>query len=485
MAGLMLEKIQEDRLKKLQKVRDLGVDPYGGRYDTAEPIADIRGRFREDDDTQRADAAGRIILMRPMGKLTFAHVRDETGDLQICLRKNALDETGWALAGLLDLGDLVAVEGKLIRTRTGEITIFADRLTLLCKSLRPMPEKFHGLQDVETRYRRRYLDLMANPESMRAARRRVEIISHFRRTLDARGFLEVETPALQPIYGGGAALPFTTHYNALDADFFLRISPELYLKRLMVGGMERVYEFARVFRNEGTDSTHSPEYTLFELYQARSDYHGMMEITEDLIAGAAEGVCGGAKLPFGDVQVDYTRPWRRAKYGDLLAEYAGANMTDPAGVRARARELGIEESNKADAVVVNEVFEETVEPHLVQPTFVIDYPAELCPLTRRKADDPTIAERFELYVAGMEIANAYTELNDPAVQEANFRQQLAGEAEGETMRVMDEDFIMALQHGMPPAGGLGIGIDRVIMLLTDRPSIRDVVLFPTLRPTGD
>ena len=323
---------------------------------------------------------------------------------------------------------------------------------------------------------------MTNPESMGTFRKRIAIIEHFRTKLTERGFVEVETPTMQTIYGGAAARPFVTHHNTLDVDLFLRISPELYLKRLLVGGMERVYEFSRVFRNEGIDTSHSPEYTLFELYQAYADYNVMMEITEELISTAAEQICGSTKLPFGDLVIDYTLPWRRVKYADLLAEHAGVDMGDEAAVRAKARELEIEDTNKDVAVVIDEVFEQTVEPHLVQPTFVIDYPAALCPLTRRKADDPTIAERFEPYVANMELGNAYTELNDPTVQEANLRQQLRGEAENETMRVMDEDFITALRHGMPPAGGLGIGIDRVVMLLTDTQSIRDVILFPMLRP---
>jgi len=421
------------------------------------------------------------VLMRDMGKMIFAHLRDESGQMQVAFRKNALDETGWQLAKLLDLGDLVACRGLLQKSRTGEITVWADTLTLLCKSLDPMPEKYHGLVDVETRYRRRYLDLMTNAESLQRFRKRVAIVEHFRQTLNARGFLEVETPVLQPIYGGAAARPFTTHHNALDADLFLRISPELYLKRLLVGGLERVYEFSRNFRNEGLDTRHNPEFTLLELYQAYSDYEGMMEVTETLVSSAAERVCGSMKLPYGDAEIDFTPPWRRAKYADLLAERAGVSMNDPAAVRAKARDLGLPEADKDDAVVINDVFEELVEPELVQPTFVMDYPAALCPLTRRHPDDPNIALRFEAFVAGMEIANAYTELNDPAVQEANFAQQVRGE-EGETMRVMDEDFITALRHGMPPAGGLGIGMDRVVMLLTDTQSIRDVILFPLLRP---
>lgn len=481
----MLERVQADRAAKLEKIKQLGIDPYGGRYDTAEPVGKVLARYVDNQEGQRADVAGRIVLMRDMGKMMFAHMRDESGQMQFALRKNALSEEQWQLAGMLDLGDIVAVEGQLQRTRTGEITVWAEKLTLLTKSLNPMPEKYHGLQDTETRYRKRYLDLMTNPESLANFQRRVRIIDHFRSLLRARNFVEVETPVLQPIYGGAAAKPFLTHHNALDCRLYMRISPELYLKRLLVGGMERVFEIGRNFRNEGIDTRHNPEFTMMELYQAYADYEVMMEITEELISDSARQICGGVKLPYGDREIDFSRPWRRAKYDDLLVEHAGVSMKNPDAVRAKARQLGIVETNKDDAVVVNEVFEAVVEEAIARdnrPTFVIDYPAEICPLTRRKADDPSIALRFECFVAGMEIANAYTELNDPAVQEENFRQQLRGEAQGETMRVMDEDFVTALRHGMPPAGGLGIGIDRVIMLLTNTQSIRDVVLFPLLRP---
>lgn len=481
----MLEKVQEDRQNKLNAIRELGIDPYGARFDDAEPIAAILDRYEEipegGEPAQSARTAGRLVLKRDMGKMTFATIRDSSGQMQIALRKNAVDETAWSLNKLLDLGDIIGVEGPLQRTRTGEITIWAEQLTLLSKSLLPMPEKFHGLQDVETRYRQRYLDLMTNPETLNRFKQRVAIIEHFRTTLKAKGFLEVETPMMQAIYGGAAARPFTTHHNTLDVDLFMRISPELYLKRLLVGGFERVFEINRNFRNEGIDTSHNPEFTMMELYQAYSDYNGMMDITEELIGGAAEAVIGQAELAYGEDTLNLARPWTRAKYADLLAEHAGVDMKDIEAVRAKARELHIEEGKLADAVVVNEVFEATVEPHLTQPTFVYDYPADLCPLTRRKADDPSIAERFELYIAGMEIANAYTELNDPKIQAENFAGQLKGE-EGETMRVMDEDYVTALMQGMPPAGGLGIGIDRVIMLLTNTQSIRDVILFPMLRP---
>jgi lysyl-tRNA synthetase class 2 len=338
--------------------------------------------------------------------------------------------------------------------------------------------------DVETRYRQRYVDLFANLEVRETFLRRSRIIGHFRRVLGEWGFTEVETPMMQAVYGGAAARPFVTHHNTLDMDLFLRISPELYLKRLLVGGLEKVFEINRNFRNEGISTQHNPEFTMMELYQAYADYNDMMDITERLVAGAALEVCGSMKLPFRGQEIDYAPPWRRVTYADLVMEHAGVAVDDEQAVRAKARALGIEEANKDLAVVVNAVFEATVEEHLVQPTFVKDYPAPLCPLTRRKADDPSIALRFEAYVSGMELANAYTELNDPAVQEANFNQQLAGEAEGETMRVMDEDFLTSLRHGMPPAGGLGIGIDRVVMLLTNSPSIRDVILFPMLRGAG-
>jgi len=490
----MLDKVQEDRLRKLEAIRALGVDPYGHRYDTAQPINAVLAGYQDDVEGQTADAAGRVILLRDMGKMMFGHIRDETHPkgIQICLRKDqpekpprGLSEQQWDLAKQLDLGDVVAVRGLLMKTRTGEITIFAENMELMVKSLNPMPEKWHGLSDVQTRYRQRYLDLMSNPESLEVFKKRVKILETFRELLKARGFSEVETPTLGSIYGGAAARPFTTHHNALDIDLFMRISPELYLKRLLVGGMERVYEFAKVFRNEGIDTRHNPEFTLMELYQAYADYNIMMEITEELIAGSAMRVGGDLQLPYGERTMDYTRPWKRAKYRDLVLEHAGVDWKDDAAVRAKARELKIDEANKDLAVVVNEVFEATVEPALAKenfPTFVIDYPAEMCPLTRRDPNDPTVALRFECFAAGMELANAYTELNDPFIQEENFSQQVRGEAANETMRVMDEDFVTALRHGMPPAGGLGIGIDRIIMLLTNTQSIRDVVLFPLLRP---
>ena len=483
----MIEKQEADRRTKLDAIREMGVNPFGGRYDEVIPAAEARTRYAEDQPPQSAKVAGRIVLMRVFGKLAFVTLRDSSGDIQLGLSKNKLADA-WPMVKKLDLGDIIGADGEVGVTKTGEITVWANELKLLSKCLLPPPEKFHSMQDAELRYRRRYVDLFANPESMQVFRRRSEAIEAVRRFLLSRNFLEVETPVLQAQYGGAAARPFVTHHNTLDADLFMRISPELFLKRLLVGGMERVFEFSRNFRNEGIDTSHNPEFTLLEVYQAYSDYEGMMELTESMVAQTAENVFGGLKLPYGkdgdaedapDRIIDYTTPWRRATYADLLKEHAGVDINDIAAVRAKARELEIEEAGKDDTVVINEVFEETVEPHLIQPTFVIDYPAPLCPLTRRKEGDPSIALRFEAFVCSMELANAYTELNDPDVQLETFQTQLAGQHE--TMATMDADFVRALKYGMPPAGGMGIGIDRMIMLLANRTSIRDVILFPLLR----
>lgn len=427
--------------------------------------------------------AGRVMLHRPAGKLLFMTLRDGTGDMQIAVSKAAVSETEFAVASkLLNLGDIIGVDGTLGRTKTGELTVWANTVTMLSKALQPPPEKWHGLKDVDLRYRRRYVDLFTNPGVREVFKQRSLIIDAIRRCLVERGFFEVETPVLQPIYGGAAARPFTTHHNALDMKLFLRISPELYLKRLLVGGIERVFEFSRNFRNEGIDTQHNPEFTLLELYQAYGDYNDMMDILEAMVSAAIERIGGGYKRKFGELEIDFAPPWPRRQYADLLFEYAGVRIDDVAAVRKKAESLGLEHVGMDDALVINEVFEATVEPKLIQPTFVLDYPAPICPLTRRKPDDPNIALRFEAFVAGMEVGNAYTELNDPAVQEENFRRQLAGENREETMAVLDEDFLLALQYGMPPAGGLGVGIDRLVMLLTGSTSIRDVILFPLQRP---
>ena len=477
----MPSEYEAQRRKKADALRAMGLDPFGHRYPETIGAAEARRRFEAAGEGAPARVAGRLMAVREFGKLVFSDLVDWTGRIQVAFNRKTLPETVWEKVKQLDLGDWVGVEGRLTKTRTGEVTVAVETLEILAKALLPPPEKWHGLQDVEARYRQRYVDLFANPEVRDLFLARSLILEETRRFLKERSFIEVETPVLQPIYGGAAARPFTTHHNTLDVDLYLRISPELYLKRLLVGGMERVFEIGRVFRNEGVSTRHNPEFTMLEAYQAYADYTDMMELTESLVESLARTVSGGKTcLPFGEHQIEYRAPWRRAKYADLLAEHAAVRLGDEEAIRAKARALGVEESNKHLDVVTHDLFERTVEEHLVQPTHVCDWPARLCPLTKRKADDPTIAERFEPMVAGMELGNAYTELNDPDVQASALRTQLEGQKE--TMAVMDEDFLAALKHGMPPAGGLGIGMDRLVMLLVGAPSIRDVVLFPQLRP---
>jgi len=476
-----VSKFEQQRQSKLSQIRELGIDPYGGKYDGVESAKDIRGKYKEDDQSLQAKAAGRIVLLRDIGKLIFITLRDRSGTIQIGLSKKLLSEQ-WTLAKLLELGDIIGASGQLGKTKTGEITIWADNLELLSKCLLPPPEKFHGLADIDQRYRQRYVDLWANPEVMERFKDRSAIIKTIREFLTSRGFLEVETPMMQTIAGGAAAKPFITHHNTLDLDLFLRIAPELFLKRLLVGGMEKVFEINRNFRNEGLSRQHNPEFTMLELYQAYADYNIMMDLTEQVISLLVEKFCPQTKVQFADLTIDFSGPWRKVAYADLLKEHSGCDIDDMNALRKKARELEIDEADMDDVIIVNEVFEATVESNLVNPTFVIDYPAELCPLTKRKKDNPRYAERFELYIGKMELANAYTELNDPVVQEENFRLQLRGQEE--SMATMDRDFVTALKYGMPSAGGLGIGIDRLVMVLTGAASIRDVVLFPLLRPLG-
>ena len=473
-----INKFEKQRHEKLTQIKELGIDPYGSKYEAVEPAEQIKARFIDDDPNQRAKAAGRIVLLRDIGKLIFITLRDSSGTIQVGLSKQLLAEH-WQLAKLLELGDTIGAEGQLGKTKTGEITIWVDNFAFLSKCLLNPPEKFHGLSDIDQRYRQRYVDLWANPEVMERFKKRCAIINTIREVLISKGFLEVETPMMQAIAGGAAARPFITHHNTLDMDLYLRISPELFLKRLLVGGMEKVFEVNRNFRNEGLSRQHNPEFTMMEVYQAYADYNVMMDLTEEIFSTCIQKHCSGTTLEFDGRMIDFTCPWRRAKYADLLKEYAGCDIDDIAAVRRKAKELEIDEADMDDAVVINDVFEATVEENLVNPTFVIDYPAELCPLTKRKKDNPKIAERFEMYIAGMELANAYTELNDPEIQEENFRIQLKGL--DETMATMDHDFITALKYGMPPAGGLGIGIDRLVMVLTGVSTIRDVILFPLLR----
>jgi len=512
-----------DRLARLEKWRALGIDPYGQRTDDLLPIESARKLHKGVDITPHdgadtARVAGRVMLYKDMGKLIFITLQDWTGQVQIGISKNA-NADAWPKAKLFELGDIAWFEGKIGHTKTKEVTIWVSAFGMLSKALLPPPDKFHGLRDTELRYRQRYVDLFANPDSMDVFLFRSRMIESTRDFLKARRYIEVETPMMQAIPGGAAARPFITHHNALDINLFMRISPELYLKRLMVGGMERVFEINRNFRNEGIDTTHNPEFTMMEVYQAYSDLAGMMELTESLFVRLArerlqalkentpkttdapatpttqDSEPGGGRtqdssklhLPWGDRILDFTPPFERIAYAALFKEHVGVDMMDNAAVLKTATDRGLNTTGKEHDVIVGELFEHLAEPALEKfdrPVFLHDYPAALCPLTRRKPGDPRIAERFELYIAGMELANAYTELNDPVVQEETFSKQLAGQKEEDSMAVMDEDFINALRYAMPPAGGLGIGIDRLAMVLTNRQSIRDVVLFPLLKPQG-
>jgi len=483
------ESLEAFRLEKLWRIAGLRIDPWGQKFDGHQAIDAVRelpvpqpreGELAEPGPTVRI--AGRIMLKRGQGKVVFLDLRDWTERIQIFIGKKQIGDLGWNLVELLDLGDLIGVDGTLGYTKTGERTVFASSVTFLSKSLLPPPEKWHGLTNLEQRYRRRYVDLFTNPESLQTFLGRSKIITTFRKVMAEKGFVEVETPSMQAIAGGAAARPFITHHNTLDIDLFLRIAPELYLKRLLVGGMERVFEIGRVYRNEGISPKHNPEFTMMEAYQAYGDYHAMMDLTEDLICGSIEALGGGYQRPWGDSTIDFTPPWPRRTYAGLLREHAGVDPLDFASIKARADEKGIATEGKDPDVVTSALFEELVEDRLTGPIFVIDYPSALCPLTKRKAANPAVAERFELYIEGMELANAYTELNDPLLQEQLFRSQLAGLPEEESMAKMDDDFVRALKHAMPPAGGLGIGIDRLCMILMNRPSIRDVILFPLMRP---
>ncbi len=503
------------RREKLRQIVDRGIDPFGSRFDdrdlagrcrdlaadvkwtkadgTVVPLPDFavegvdyrqwktgNGPGEETGPTVRV--SGRIMLMRGQGKVIFLTLRDWTGEIQIFIGKNQVGDEDFELSKLFDLGDLVGAEGRLGYTNTGELTVFAEQLFFHTKMLEVPPEKHAGLTNPEMRQRMRYADLAFNEGVLNTFMDRTKIIKSIRATLDGEGFCEVEGPTLHTIAGGAAARPFETHHNTLDMPLTLRIALELHLKRLMVGGMERVYEMGRVYRNEGISPRHNPEFTMIELYQAYGDYVSMMELTEKIIVNAIDKIGGGYKRPFGDKVVDFTPPFKRATYAELFEKATGVNPADDDGVMALAKNLHIQTDGKHPDVVRNEIFEEKVEDSLDGPIFVIDYPASICPLTKRKRDNPAIAERFEMFILGMELANAYTELNDPDLQEELFKTQLEGLDADDSMAKMDNDFVRALRYAMPPAGGLGIGIDRLVMLLTNKKSIRDVILFPLLRP---
>jgi lysyl-tRNA synthetase class 2 len=475
------------RLGKLERLREHGVDPYPCSYQRTHTIAEALAQFdRLAGQTVRL--AGRIIGgIRRMGRVTFCHIADGTGRIQLFLRQDVLGPEQYAeILEVIDIGDIVGAAGPLVTTRTGERSVEVHALTMLAKALRPLPEKWHGLTDVETRYRQRYLDLIANAEVYQTFLKRSAIVREIRRFLDDRGFIEVETPVLQPLYGGALARPFETYHNALDRKLYLRIATELYLKRLIVGGFEKVYEIGRVFRNEGISTEHNPEFTLLESYEAYTDYQGVMAMTEDLVATVARRVLGTTVITYQGQTIDLAPPWRRITLREAIQAHTGLDIDaypEREALLARATDLGVRVAPHAPRGKIIEALLETfVQPHLITPTFVLDYPVDISPLAKRKPGRPDLVERFEAYAAGLEIANGYSELNDPLDQRQRFLQQLEERAHGdEEAHALDEDFLTALEYGMPPTGGLGIGIDRLVMVLTDKPSIREVILFPQLR----
>jgi lysyl-tRNA synthetase, class II len=483
----------EVRRQKLAKLKDAGVPLYPNDFKPEALSADLVHEYgaRGDDELAALDRkftlAGRIMALRSFGKASFFHLQDRKGRIQVYVRRDRVGDETYKLFEQLDLGDIVGVSGRLFRTKTKELTIEADHLRLLAKSLRPLPEKWHGLADVEARYRQRYVDLMVNRDVKDLFEKRSRIIRRIRRFFEERDFLEVETPMMQSIPGGAAARPFVTHHNALNLELYLRVAPELFLKRLLVGGMERVFELNRNFRNEGISVRHNPEFTMLEFYQAYATYDDLMKLTEDLFATIAKEIAGGLKIASGGQEIDLTPPWRRLPLADSVAEFGGVarnDIDDARALKALADAKGLKlEPGLPYGKLLIEVFEKLVEPNLIQPTFIMDYPLEVSPLARKNEKNPALVDRFELYIGGRELANAFSELNDPGDQRERFEEQAAARKAGdEEAHAVDDDYVRALEYGMPPAGGEGIGIDRLVMLFTDSPSIRDVILFPLLRP---
>jgi lysyl-tRNA synthetase class 2 len=484
---------RQQRLKKLETLKGMGVAPYGARFEVKDRAGDLirrhGGKSKAVLEQERiaCTLAGRIVGLRRFGKAAFAVLQDGADRMQAYLKKDNLDEQAYKVCEELDLGDWIGVSGVLFRTKTDEFTVEVQQLTFLSKALRPLPEKWHGLTDVETRYRQRYVDLIANPSVHGIFAMRSRIIAAIRAFLIERGFLEVETPMMQPIPGGATARPFVTHHNALATDLYLRVAPELYLKRLIVGGFPRVFEINRNFRNEGISTIHNPEFTMLEFYVAYADYTDLIALTEELFGRLAKDVLGSTTLEYQSQSIDLAPPWRRWSWRQALLEANRLDATvlsDRNAALAAARALGVETDKDAALVdILNEIFEDTVEPQLVQPTFITDYPIELSPLARRKDSDPSLTDRFELYIAGREIANAFSELNDPLDQRRRFETQAARREAGDAeAHYLDEDFLRALEYAMPPTAGEGVGIDRLVMLFTNQASIRDVILFPQLRP---
>lgn len=492
--GIMLEDYSDQvrqRMLKLERIRERGIEPYPARahrtHTTSEALVAFEEAEASGNDAPTVQVAGRLRAIRVMGKSTFAHIEDGSGRIQIYFKQDDFGEELYEIFKReIDLGDFIGVEGYLFRTRTGEVTVHAESFELLTKALHPLPEKWHGLKDIETRYRRRYLDLVANEDVRKIFVTRTRVVTAMRKFLDDQGFLEVETPTLQPIYGGAMARPFTTHHNALDMTLYLRISDELYLKRLIAGGFEKVYEICKDFRNEGVSTKHNPEFTQMECYWAYADYNDMMWLTENMVAFIAEQALGGTQFTFQGQVVDVTPPWRRWSLRDAIQELTGIDYMEFPTVEALGAEVqrrGLRISPQPTwGKLIDELLGEIVEPTLIQPTFIKDYPIDISPLAKALPDDPQHVERFEIFVGGLETGNAYSELNDPLVQRERFEQQgLSAKAGDKEAHPMDEDYVLALMHGMPPTGGLGVGVDRLTMLLTDQTSIREVILFPHMR----
>src|SRR5690625_4660170 len=480
------------RRDKLQQYVEKGIDPFGGKYNrthVAKELHELYGEFSKDELAEKqveVTVAGRVMTKRGKGKVSFTHIQDVSEQIQLYVRKDEIGEEQYDIFKTVDIGDIIGVTGVVFKTNVGELSVQAKEFTLLAKSLRPLPEKYHGLQDIELRYRKRYLDLITNMDSRKTFILRSKIIQSMRRYLDERGFLEVETPMLHTIPGGATARPFETHHNALDMELYMRIAIELHLKRLIVGGLEKLYEIGRVFRNEGISTRHNPEFTMIELYEAYADYEDIMELTENLIAHIAEDIFGDTLVTYGEHEVDLKPKWKRLHMVDAVKEYTGVDLwreitNDEA--RKLAKEHGIEiTENMVYGHIVNEFFEQKVEDKLIQPTFIYGHPVEVSPLAKKNKEDERFTDRFELFIVGREHANAFTELNDPIDQRDRFKAQVAErDAGNDEAHLMDEDFLEALEYGMPPTGGLGIGVDRLVMLLTNAPSIRDVLLFPQMR----
>ncbi|MCU5587856.1 lysine--tRNA ligase [Bacillus cereus] len=484
------------RREKLHNLREQGIDPFGKRFERTNSTTDLvslYGEFSKEELEEKeitVSIAGRIMTKRGKGKAGFAHIQDLHGQVQIYVRKDTVGDEEYELFTTADLGDLVGIEGKVFKTNVGELSVKATGFTLLTKSLRPLPDKYHGLKDVEQRYRQRYLDLITSMESRETFVTRSKIIHEMRRYLDDNGYLEVETPMMHAIAGGASARPFTTHHNALDMELYMRIAIELHLKRLIVGGLEKVYEIGRVFRNEGVSTRHNPEFTMIELYEAYADYNDIMKLTENMVAHIAKKVLGTTTIQYGDYEINLEPEWTRLHMVDAIKQHSGADFWNPMSVeeaRELAKEHNVEIKDTMEVGhIINEFFEQKVEDKLIQPTFIYGHPVEISPLAKKNDEDPRFTDRFELFIVAREHANAFTELNDPIDQKERFEAQLKEREKGnDEAHMMDDDYIEALEYGMPPTGGLGIGIDRLVMLLTNAPSIRDVLLFPAMRHKQD